>query len=69
MGSAPRDGTPVFLLFDSEDEFLGRVLPRVRIAHLVQRPDGSAGDWSVPYYAFNPPVAWQPLNMPMPPNV
>jgi len=66
METAPKDGTEVALLFEREIEFVGHVYPRVRGACWVQLV-GRPGDWSVPYYRNNPPIAWHA--MPEAPNV
>lgn len=55
--SAPKDGTELALLFAEEDEVIGRRVGRVRAASWC-------GDWSIPYYRTNPPIAWQHLPQP-----
>jgi len=59
--TAPRDGTEVALLFAREETVTFGVLstwPRVRAAFFT------GSDWSIPYYANNPPIGWTPLPAP-----
>ena len=61
MATAPRDGTEVALLFAREETVTFGVLstwPRVRAAFFT------GSDWSLPYYANNPPIGWAPLPAP-----
>lgn len=60
--TAPRDGTEVALLFAREETgVIGArsTWPRVRAGARF-----AGGDWSIPYYANNPPIGWTPLPAP-----
>lgn len=61
--TAPRDGTEIALLFAAETDLPTGPAPRVRGARWI-------GDWSIPYYRDNPPIAWHAMPAaPEPPHV
>ena len=58
--TAPKDGTEVALLFATDDDVFGIAVPRVRAAKWVTSVS-NRGEWGIPYYLTNPPIAWHPM--------
>lgn len=57
ISTAPRDGTPILLLFATPCEVIGRKEPRVRAARWCCEGE----DWTIPYWRRNPPIGWAPM--------